>query len=187
VKFDFLGLKTLTVIDIASRSSTERPDGGPLRHRHHPLDDAATYALLQSGETTNVFQLESSGMQELFKQLRPDRFEDIIAAVALYRPGPLGPAWTRASSSASTGASTWSTRTRACEEALDETHGVIVYQEQVMQIAQEMAGYSLGGADLSAAPWARRRPRRWPSRRRRLRRGRRGARHVPQKPNGSSI
>ncbi|MDH3486301.1 MAG: DNA polymerase III subunit alpha, partial [Myxococcales bacterium] len=94
VKFDFLGLRTLTVIDIATRLIDKRPDrqGNPFKIEEIPMDDPATFALLQSGETTNVFQVESSGMQSLFKQLRPDRFDDIVAAVALYRPGPMGAA-----------------------------------------------------------------------------------------------
>src|SRR5262249_26211861 len=92
VKFDFLGLKTLTVIDVAERLVNARPDrrGDPFDLEAVPLDDKATYQLISSGETTGVFQLESSGMQQLLRQLKPDRFEDIIAAVALYRPGPLG-------------------------------------------------------------------------------------------------
>src|SRR5690606_14182615 len=92
VKFDFLGLKTLTVIDIAERLVNARPDraGRPLDLSKAPLDDRDTYALISSGDTTGVFQLESSGMQQLLRQLKPDCFEDIVAAVALYRPGPLG-------------------------------------------------------------------------------------------------
>ncbi len=92
VKFDFLGLRTLTVIDIALKLINRRPDreGAPFVIERIPMTDDATFALLQSGETTNVFQLESQGMQNLFKKLKPDCFEDIVAAVALYRPGPLG-------------------------------------------------------------------------------------------------
>jgi DNA polymerase-3 subunit alpha len=93
VKYDFLGLKTLTVIDIAEKLINARPDHGALRRFEISklrLDDALTFTLLQSGETTGVFQLESSGMQQLFKDLKPDAFEDIVAAVALHRPGLLG-------------------------------------------------------------------------------------------------
>ena len=91
VKFDFLGLRTLTVLDKAVRLIDRRPDReGRFDLSAIPLDDLATYALLCSGETTNVFQLESTGMQDLFKKLKPDCFEDIVAAVALYRPGPMG-------------------------------------------------------------------------------------------------
>ncbi|MEM7435661.1 MAG: DNA polymerase III subunit alpha [Myxococcota bacterium] len=150
VKFDFLGLRTLTVIDIATRLIDKRPDrqGDPFRIEEIPMDDLATYALLQSGETTNVFQLESSGMQSLFKQLRPDRFDDIVAAVALYRPGPMGAGMDKDFVHRKHGRAAVAYPDPSLEEILSETRGVIVYQEQVMQIAQVMAGYSLGGADL---------------------------------------
>jgi len=150
VKFDFLGLRTLTVIDIATKLIDRRPDrqGTPFRIDQIPMDDDATYALLQSGETTNVFQLESSGMQNLFKQLRPDRFDDIVAAVALYRPGPMGAQMDKDFVHRKHGRQQVEYPHPSLEGILRETRGVIVYQEQVMQIAQEMAGYSLGGADL---------------------------------------
>jgi DNA polymerase-3 subunit alpha len=150
VKFDFLGLRTLTVIDIAAKLIDRRPDrqDHPLRIEEIPMDDLATYALLQSGETTNVFQLESSGMQSLFKQLRPDRFDDIVAAVALYRPGPMGAQMDKDFVHRKHGRQRVEYPHPSLEAILQETRGVIVYQEQVMQIAQEMAGYSLGGADL---------------------------------------
>jgi DNA polymerase-3 subunit alpha len=150
VKFDFLGLRTLTVIDVATRLIDKRPDrqGTPFKIEDIPMDDPATFALLQSGETTNVFQLESSGMQSLFKQLRPDRFDDIVAAVALYRPGPMGAAMDKDFVHRKHGRNEVVYPDPCLEDILSETRGVIVYQEQVMQIAQEMAGYSLGGADL---------------------------------------
>ncbi|MGB5191687.1 MAG: DNA polymerase III subunit alpha [Polyangiales bacterium] len=150
VKFDFLGLRTLTVIDIATKLIDRRPDrqGEPFRIDQIPMDDDATYALLQSGETTNVFQLESSGMQSLFKQLRPDRFDDIVAAVALYRPGPMGAQMDKDFVHRKHGRQKVEYPHPSLAGILEETRGVIVYQEQVMQIAQEMAGYSLGGADL---------------------------------------
>ena len=150
VKFDFLGLRTLTVIDIATKLIDRRPDrqGDPFLIDQIPMDDPATYALLQSGETTNVFQLESSGMQSLFKQLRPDRFDDIVAAVALYRPGPMGAQMDKDFVHRKHGRQRVDYPHPSLEGILQETRGVIVYQEQVMQIAQEMAGYSLGGADL---------------------------------------
>jgi DNA polymerase-3 subunit alpha len=150
VKFDFLGLRTLTVIDIATKLIDKRPDreGDPFRIDTISMDDPATYALLQSGETTNVFQLESSGMQSLFKQLRPDRFDDIVAAVALYRPGPMGAQMDKDFVHRKHGRQKVEYPHPSLEDILQETRGVIVYQEQVMQIAQEMAGYSLGGADL---------------------------------------
>jgi DNA polymerase III subunit alpha len=159
VKFDFLGLKTLTVVDIASRLIDRRPEReGRFDIDTLPLDDAATFALLQSGETTNVFQLESSGIQELFKQLRPDRFEDIIAAVALYRPGPLGSGMDKSYIQRKHGREHVDYPHPSLKSALDETHGVIVYQEQVMQIARDMAGYSLGGADLLRRAMGKKKP-----------------------------
>jgi DNA polymerase-3 subunit alpha len=150
VKFDFLGLKTLTVIDIAVRLIEKRPDrdGSPFDLNGLPLDDAATYALLSSGETTNVFQLESSGMQGLFKKLRPDNFEDIVAAVALYRPGPLGTGMVDDFVQRKHGRVKVAYPDACLEPVLKDTYGVIVYQEQVMEIARTMAGYTLGGADL---------------------------------------
>ena len=152
VKFDFLGLKTLTVLDIAVQLIDKRPDrdGEPFDLDAIPLDDKATFALLQSGETTNVFQLESSGHAELFKQLKPDCFEDIVAAVALYRPGPMGAGMHNEDFiSASTAGQKVEYPHPSLEPILQAIPtGVIVYQEQVMQIARVMAGYSLGGADL---------------------------------------
>jgi len=156
VKFDFLGLKTLTVIDLAVRLIDRRPDrprradGGvdAFDINAIPMDDKATFALLQSGETTNVFQLESQGMQGLFKKLRPDCFGDIVAAVALYRPGPLETGMVDDFVQRKHGRIRVEYPHPALESALKETYGVIVYQEQVMEIARTLAGYSLGGADL---------------------------------------
>ena len=159
VKFDFLGLKTLTVIDIAQRLIRQRPDKGqrgakpddevaPFDMQTVPLDDRLTFALLQSGETTGVFQLESSGMQQLFKDLRPTEFEDIVAAVALYRPGPLGTGMVKDFVDRKHGRQPIVSMHPLVDDILAPTYGVIVYQEQVMQIAQKLAGYSLGGADL---------------------------------------
>ena len=151
VKFDFLGLKTLTVIDIAVRLINQRPDlkGKPAFDATAvPLDDAVTYALLQSGDTTGVFQLESSGMQQLFKDLKPDAFEDIVAAVALYRPGPLGTGMVKDFVDCKHKRKPIEKMHDLVDELLAPTYGVIVYQEQVMQIAQRLAGYTLGGADL---------------------------------------
>ncbi len=162
VKFDFLGLKTLTVIDIAARLINHRPD---LKARKQtfdvsaiPLDDAPTYQLLQSGETTGVFQLESSGMQELFKNLKPDAFEDIVAAVALYRPGPLGTGMVKDFVDCKHGRKPIEKMHPLVDELLQPTYGVIVYQEQVMQIAQRLAGYSLGGADLLRRAMGKKKP-----------------------------
>ena len=150
VKFDFLGLKTLTVIDVAVQLIDKRPDreGKPFDLAGIPMDDPATFALLQSGETTNVFQLESSGMQQLFRQLKPDCFEDIVAAVALYRPGPLGTGMVEDFVQRKHGRIKVEYPNPVLKETLQDTYGVIVYQEQVMQIARVMGGYSLGGADI---------------------------------------
>jgi DNA polymerase-3 subunit alpha len=160
VKFDFLGLKTLTVIDIAVRLINKRPDrrDEPLDLDRIPLDDKATYALLQSGETTNVFQLESSGMQGLFTRLRPDCFEDVVAAVALYRPGPLGSGMVEDFVQRKHGRVKVAYPHPCLEPVLKPTYGVIVYQEQVMQAAQVMAGYTLGGADLLRRAMGKKKP-----------------------------
>ncbi len=150
VKFDFLGLKTLTVIDIAERLVNARPDrrDAPLSLRDVPLGDRATYALISSGDTTGVFQLESSGMQQLLRQLKPDCFEDIVAAVALYRPGPLGTGMIDEFIGGKHGRKAIRKLHPLVDDVLAPTYGVPVYQEQVMQIAQNLAGYTLGGADL---------------------------------------
>ncbi len=150
VKFDFLGLKTLTVLDIATTLINRRPDreGNPIDLDALPLDDVATYALLQSGETTNVFQLESTGMQQFFKHLKPDCFEDIVAAVALYRPGPMGADMHTDFAECKRGRKKVTYLHPSIEHILKPTLGAIVYQEQVMQIARDMGGYTLGGADL---------------------------------------
>jgi DNA polymerase-3 subunit alpha len=160
VKFDFLGLKTLTVVDIACKLIALRPDehSATFRIDRIPLDDLATYALLQSGETTNVFQLESSGMQGLFKKLKPDCFEDIVAAVALYRPGPLGTGMVDDFVECKHGRKKVEYPHPCLEEILGSTYGVIVYQEQVMQSAQKMAGYTLGGADLLRRAMGKKKP-----------------------------
>ncbi|MEK9644690.1 MAG: DNA polymerase III subunit alpha, partial [Alphaproteobacteria bacterium] len=144
VKFDFLGLKTLTVLERAVELIRNRDI--PIDLAHLPLDDRLTFEMLARGETVGVFQLESSGMRDVLRQMKPDTFEDIIALVALYRPGPMDNI----------------PRYIACKHGeeepdylhpdlqpiLEETLGVIIYQEQVMQIAQVLSGYSLGGADL---------------------------------------
>jgi len=151
VKFDFLGLKTLTVIDIAERLVNARPDreGKPLSLGLVPLDDRETYQLISSGDTTGVFQLESSGMQgQILRPLKPDCFEDIVAAVALYRPGPLGTGMIDDFIGGKHGKKPIRKLHPLVDEVLRPTYGVPVYQEQVMQIAQHLAGYSLGGADL---------------------------------------
>jgi DNA polymerase-3 subunit alpha len=162
VKFDFLGLKTLTVLEIAARLVNARPDfvreGTRLDLDRIPMDDAATFKLLASGETKGVFQLESSGMQQLFKDLRPDGFEDVIAAVALYRPGPLGSGMVEDFVNRKHGRAAIASVHPLVDEILAPTYGVIVYQEQVMQIAQRLAGYTLGGADLLRRAMGKKKP-----------------------------
>jgi DNA polymerase-3 subunit alpha len=151
VKFDFLGLKTLTLIDVAKKLVNARPDrkDKPLDLENLPLDDQDAYALLSSGSTTGVFQLESSGMQErILKPLKPDCFEDIVAAVALYRPGPLGTGMIDDFIGSKHGRKAVRKLHPLVDDVLAPTYGVPVYQEQVMQIAQYLAGYSLGEADL---------------------------------------
>ena len=149
VKFDFLGLKTLTVIDrAASMIGATRPGGASLDMGGVPTDDAETYDLIRSGATTGVFQLESRGMRELVRGLKPSRFEDIIALVALFRPGPLKSGMVDDFISRKEGRSAVEYLHPRIEPILRSTHGVILYQEQVMQIARELGGYSLGGADV---------------------------------------
>ncbi|MDJ0627791.1 MAG: DNA polymerase III subunit alpha [Rhodobacter sp.] len=144
VKFDFLGLKTLTVIQNAVDLLKQR--GVDLDINAIPLDDAKTYDLYSSAKTVAVFQVESSGMMDALRRMKPTCIEDIIALVALYRPGPMEniPKYCEVKN----GLSEREHLHPSIDHILDETQGIIVYQEQVMQIAQEMAGYSLGGADL---------------------------------------
>ncbi len=166
VKFDFLGLKTLTVLDIADRLINSRPDvakkiaGGERRFELDKIamDDEPTFKLLQSGETKGVFQLESSGMQGLFKDLKPEGFEDIVAAVALYRPGPLGSGMVKDFVDCRHGRKPITSLHPLVDEIIKPTYGVIVYQEQVMQVAQLLAGYSLGGADLLRRAMGKKKP-----------------------------
>jgi len=147
VKFDFLGLKTLTVIDYALKN-IKGFSGEDIDINTIPLDDKKTYDLLKRAETTAVFQLESRGMKELIKKLQPDTFEDIVALVALFRPGPLNSGMVDDFVNRKHGRAEVSYPHPDLEEVLKPTYGVIVYQEQVMQIAQVLAGYSLGGADM---------------------------------------
>lgn len=160
VKFDFLGLKTLTVIDIAERLVNARPDRkeSPLSVGKLSLDDRDTYSLISSGDTTGVFQLESSGMQQLLRGLKPDCFEDIIAAVALYRPGPLGTGMIEDFVGGKHGRKPIRRLHEFVDPVLAPTYGVPVYQEQVMQIAQRLAGYTLGGADLLRRAMGKKKP-----------------------------
>lgn len=144
VKFDFLGLKTLTVLSTAVKFALE--GGHNIDLTTVPLDDQPSFDLLQRAETQGVFQLESAGMKDQLRGLRPTTFEDIIAIVALYRPGPMEniPSYIRRKHGDEQPDYMYPT----LEPILKETFGIIIYQEQVMQIAQELSGYSLGGADL---------------------------------------
>jgi len=149
VKFDFLGLRTLTIIDWAVKAiNARRAKTGeePLDIAKLPLDDAKSYELLKKAQTVAVFQLESSGMQRMLKDAKPDRFEDIIALVALYRPGPMDliPSFVARKH----GREDVEYPDPRVEPILKETYGIMVYQEQVMQMAQIVGGYTLGGADL---------------------------------------
>jgi DNA polymerase-3 subunit alpha len=144
VKFDFLGLKTLTVLQRAVRSIAVL--GSKVDLTNLPLDDKLTYELLSSGETVGVFQMESSGMREVLRKLKPDLFEDLIAVVALYRPGPMSniPNYIERKH----GRENVEFFHESLEPILQETYGIMIYQEQVMQIAQKLSGFTLGQADL---------------------------------------
>ncbi len=144
VKFDFLGLKTLTVLSTAVELLRARDIELDLANL--PLDDGATFKMIENGDTTGIFQLESSGMRDVLRKLRPDTFEDIIAVVALYRPGPMDniPSYIRRKH----GEEMPDYLYPNLKGILEETFGIMIYQEQVMQIAQELAGFSLGNADL---------------------------------------
>jgi DNA polymerase III subunit alpha len=143
VKFDFLGLTTLTILKRAE--GLLRGLGITIDVNRLPLDDQKTYEMLSKGDAGGVFQMEGQGVRDMLRQMRPDRFEDLVAAVALYRPGPMAsiPEYCRRKH-----AGTSEAPHPSIHDILAETYGIIVYQEQVMQIAQTMAGYSLGGADL---------------------------------------
>ncbi len=159
VKFDFLGLKTLTVIDTAVNLINKgRPKDDPFQIRGIPMRDAPVFQMISKGNTTGVFQLESSGFQTLLMKLKPDCFEDIVAAVALYRPGPLGTGMVDDFIDRKHGRQAIDYPHATLEETLKETYGTIVYQEQVMKIAQNMAGYSLGGADLLRRAMGKKKP-----------------------------
>jgi DNA polymerase-3 subunit alpha len=143
VKFDFLGLKTLTVLQRAVEILAEQ--GVTIDLATLPLDDKKTYDMLARGDSAGVFQFEGQGMRDCLRMMRPDRFEDLIAAVSLYRPGPMAniPDYC-----ARKHGKAWEPVHPSMKHLVDETYGILVYQEQVMQISQDVAGYSLGGADL---------------------------------------
>ncbi|HWK54445.1 MAG TPA: DNA polymerase III subunit alpha, partial [Hyphomicrobiales bacterium] len=159
VKFDFLGLRTLTIIDWAVKMLNEgRGAQEQLDINHIPLDDSAVYQVLEKGETTAVFQLESRGMKDLIKRLKPSNFEDIIALVALFRPGPLGSGMVDDFIDRKHGKKSVTYPHPDLEPVLKNTYGVILYQEQVMQIAQVLANYTLGGADMLRRAMGKKKP-----------------------------
>ncbi|MCC8364583.1 DNA polymerase III subunit alpha [Lysobacter sp. A6] len=161
VKFDFLGLRTLTIIDWAVKAINARRSvlrESPLDITALELNDKKTYELFARGDTVAVFQFESRGMRELLKRAKPDTFEDIIALAALFRPGPLGSGMDRDWVDRKHGNAEVTYPHPLLEPVLSPTYGVIVYQEQVMQIAQVLAGYSLGGADLLRRAMGKKKP-----------------------------
>ena len=161
VKFDFLGLRTLTIIDWALQTvNRQREQEGkePIDIASIPLDDKETFDLLKRCATTAVFQLESRGMKDLIKRLQPDTFEDIIALVALFRPGPLQSGMVDDFINRKHGRAKVEYPHPDLESILKPTYGIILYQEQVMQIAQVLAGYSLGAADLLRRAMGKKKP-----------------------------
>ena len=149
VKFDFLGLRTLTVIDRAVKSINKNLDESKKVDLNNiPLNDENVFKLLSSGKTMAVFQLESSGMRDLIKRLKPTKFEEITALLALYRPGPLNSGMHDEFVDRKHGKSPVTYPHHLLEKVLEETYGVIVYQEQVMEAARVLAGFSLGQADI---------------------------------------
>ena len=166
VKFDFLGLRTLTIIDWARLMIDKqrvKKNETPLDINAIPLDDPKTFGLLKRAETTAVFQLESRGMKDLIKRLQPDNIEDLIALVALFRPGPLESGMVddfinRKHGRAQVAYPDVKFQHPSLKPVLEPTYGVIVYQEQVMQIAQVLAGYTLGGADMLRRAMGKKKP-----------------------------
>lgn len=157
LKMDLLGLRTLTVIAETLRLISK--NGGPVLDIDSiPLNDAKTFELLCAGETTGVFQLESSGMRAILKDLRPEAFEDIVALVALYRPGPLGSGMVEDFIKRKHGVKKITYLHPALEPILRDTYGVILYQEQVMRIASDLAGFTLGEADLLRRAMGKKKP-----------------------------
>ena len=157
VKFDFLGLRTLTIIDWALGLIRETRGEAPVIERI-PMDEAKVFELLCRGDTTAVFQLESRGMKELIRRLKPNSFEDIVALVALFRPGPLQSGMVDDFINRKHGRARVEYPHPDLEPILNNTYGVILYQEQVMQIAQVLANYSLGGADLLRRAMGKKKP-----------------------------
>lgn len=161
VKFDFLGLRTLTIINnavITINKQRFKTGESLLDITQLPMDDAATFTLLKACQTTAVFQLESRGMKDLIRRLQPDCFEDIVALVALFRPGPLGSGMIDDFINRKQGLAQASYLHPSLESILKQTYGIILYQEQVMQVAQVLAGYTLGSADLLRRAMGKKKP-----------------------------
>ena len=159
VKFDFLGLRNLTIIQLAvDYINALHPDRKLTLRELDGFDDPAAYQVLRDANTTAIFQVESDGMKKLLAKLQPDRFEDIIAVLALYRPGPLNSGMVDDFIKRKRGEQAIDFFHESLKECLSPTYGVIVYQEQVMQIAQIIAGYSLGGADLLRRAMGKKKP-----------------------------
>ncbi|MFO1378967.1 MAG: DNA polymerase III subunit alpha [Chitinivorax sp.] len=158
VKFDFLGLRNLTIIDLAVRYIKDLDPNFTTDLNNMPFTDPAAYQVLKDANTTAVFQLESEGMKRLLEKLKPDRFEDIIAVLALYRPGPLGSGMVDDFILRKAGKQAIDYFHPDLTKCLEPTYGVIVYQEQVMQISQIIGGYTLGGADMLRRAMGKKKP-----------------------------
>lgn len=166
VKFDFLGLRTLTIIDWALQAINQgkkQGDEGFVDITRISLEDRPTFDLIKTGRTTGIFQLESSGMQDLIRRLQPDKFEDIVALVALFRPGPLDSGMVDNFIARKHGREKVSYpdaqyQHESLQPVLEPTYGIILYQEQVMQIAQVLSGYTLGGADMLRRAMGKKKP-----------------------------
>jgi DNA polymerase-3 subunit alpha len=156
LKFDFLGLKTLTLIEKTLKYIKD--SGTEFDLKGIPLADKKTYELLSSGQTTGIFQLESSGMREILVKMQPNRFEDLIALVALYRPGPIGSGMIDDFIKRKKGLIPVKYDLPQLKEILDETYGVILYQEQVMQIANKLANFTMGQADILRKAMGKKKP-----------------------------
>ena len=157
LKMDILGLRTLTVIDRAL-NIIEKTRGEKIDIDNLPLDDAAVYELLSAGNTIGVFQLESDGLRRILSDMKPERFEDLIAVIALYRPGPLGSGMVEDFINCKHGRQEIEYIHPLLENILQETYGVILYQEQVMRVASDLAGFSMGEADVLRRAMGKKKP-----------------------------
>ena len=182
VKFDFLGLRNLTIIELAVRYIKDLDPAFDTDLNLLEFTDQAAYKVLQQANTTAVFQLESDGMKRLLEKLKPDRFEDIIAVLALYRPGPLGSGMVDDFILRKAGKQEVDYYHPDLQACLGPTYGVIVYQEQVMQISQIIGGYTLGGADMLRRAMGKKSRRKWPSTAARSPRARRPRATIPSWP-----